>query len=36
VRMKTLIEQHQTAYYQTSGRPSPADPGAVGLDPARR
>jgi hypothetical protein len=36
VRMKTLIEQHQTAYYQTSGRPSPAEPGPVGPDTSRR
>jgi hypothetical protein len=36
VRMKTLIEQHQTTYYQGSGRPSPGEPGPVGLDPARR
>lgn len=36
VRMKTLIEQHQTAYYQTSGRPSAAETGPVGPDAARR
>jgi hypothetical protein len=33
VRMKTLIEQHQTAYYQTAARP---EPGPVGPDAARR
>jgi len=36
VRMKELIEQHQTAYYQTSGRLAPAEPGTVGPAPARR
>jgi hypothetical protein len=40
VAMKTLIEQHQNAYYQTGARPAPTPaptpPGTVGPDTTRR
>jgi hypothetical protein len=36
VRMKTLIEQHQDAYYQSAARPRPDLSGPVGPDTARR
>jgi hypothetical protein len=36
VRIKDLIERHQSVYYETLGRSASSPPGPVGGDPSRR